>query len=80
MKKIIITESPNVQVDNEGLKVRPNHTRCTVILREIPDNTPVEEVQVMWRIREVKGAVQSVHMIKIYFWLIVSMCLCVRVS
>jgi len=40
----VLRESPNVQVDVDGLKVRPNHTRCTVILREIPDNTTVEEV------------------------------------
>ena len=43
---LIFAESPNVQVDAEGLKVRPNHTRCTVILREIPDDTKVEEVEV----------------------------------
>jgi len=41
----VLRESPNVQVDVEGVKVRPNHTRCTVILREIPDATPHEEVQ-----------------------------------
>ena len=36
-------ESPNVQVDTEGMKERTNNT---VILREIPDNTPPEEVRV----------------------------------
>ena len=39
-------ESPNVVVDLDGLKVRPNHTRCTVILREIPDDTQIHEVEV----------------------------------
>ena len=42
----IFPESPNVVVDSEGLKVRPNHTRCTVILREIPDGTQIHEVEV----------------------------------
>lgn len=42
----VLQESPNVQVDDEGLKVRPNHKRCIVILREIPDNTPLEDVKV----------------------------------
>ena len=43
---LYLLESPNVQVDAEGLKVRPNHSRCTVILREIADDTKVEEVEV----------------------------------
>ena len=42
----LLLESPNVVVDSEGLKVRPNHTRCTVILREIPDGTQIQEVEV----------------------------------
>jgi len=49
----VLRESPNVQVDSEGMKVRPNHSRqtdvnslrCTVILREIPDDTTQEEMQ-----------------------------------
>ncbi|XP_024220323.1 la-related protein Larp4B isoform X2 [Bombus impatiens] len=41
----VLRESPNVQVDEEGQKVRPNHKRCIVILREIPDNTPLEDVK-----------------------------------
>ncbi|XP_043286370.1 la-related protein Larp4B isoform X2 [Venturia canescens] len=41
----VLRESPNVQVDEEGQKVRPNHKRCIVILREIPDSTPIEDVK-----------------------------------
>lgn len=43
-----VLESPNVQVDEEGQKVRPNHKRCIVILREIPDNTPLDDVKVSY--------------------------------
>lgn len=35
-----------MQVDDEGLKVRPNHKRCIVILREIPQTTPIEDIKV----------------------------------
>jgi len=31
-KYFVCLESQNVQVDVDGKKVRPNHTRCTVIL------------------------------------------------
>lgn len=34
--------TPVVQVDEKGEKVRPNHKRCIIILREIPETTPVE--------------------------------------
>lgn len=43
----VLRESPNVQVDEEGLRVRPNHKRCIIILREISDQTPVKEVKVI---------------------------------
>lgn len=35
-------ESPVVQVDETGEKVRPNHSRSIIILREVPETTPVE--------------------------------------
>lgn len=41
----LLRESNFVQVDEKGEKVRPNHNRCIVILREIPDTTPVQDVQ-----------------------------------
>lgn len=39
---LFITASPMVQVDETGKKVRPNHSRCIIILREVPETTPVE--------------------------------------
>lgn len=41
----LLRESTFVQVDEKGEKVRPNHNRCIVILREIPESTPVQDVQ-----------------------------------
>jgi len=42
----ILRESPNMEVDAEGKKVRPNHTRySTVILGEIPEHTQVDELK-----------------------------------
>lgn len=36
------TALPLVQVDEKGEKVRPNQNRCIVILREVPESTPIE--------------------------------------
>ncbi len=44
---LVLKESSNVQVDLQGKKVRPNHARSTVILREIPNNTSREEIEVI---------------------------------
>lgn len=38
----LFAASPLVQVDEDGKKVRPNHSRCIIILREVPETTPVE--------------------------------------
>lgn len=58
----VLRESPNVQVDEEGIKVRPNHKRCIVILREIPDSTPIEEVKVSF----VKRMKKTVRLLKFF--------------
>lgn len=67
----VLRESPNVQVDEEGVKVRPNHKRCIVILREIPDNTPLEDVKVK------KYIVNHIKLRTVwYYWCIICFKLC----
>ncbi|KAK6321302.1 hypothetical protein J4Q44_G00082780 [Coregonus suidteri] len=45
----VLRASPVVQVDEMGEKVRPNHKRCIIILREVPETTPVEEVEALFK-------------------------------
>ncbi|TSP79512.1 La-related protein 4 [Bagarius yarrelli] len=45
----VLRSSPLVQVDEKGEKVRPNHKRCIIILREVPETTPVEEVAALFK-------------------------------
>ncbi|XP_054882747.1 la-related protein 4 [Poeciliopsis prolifica] len=45
----VLRASPLVQVDEAGEKVRPNHSRCIIILREVPETTPVEEVEDLFK-------------------------------
>ncbi|XP_054639818.1 la-related protein 4 isoform X2 [Dunckerocampus dactyliophorus] len=45
----VLRESPMVQVDEAGEKVRPNHSRSIIILREVPESTPVEEVEALFK-------------------------------
>lgn len=40
----IILASKQVQVDEKGEKVRPKHSRSVLMLREIPETTPVEVI------------------------------------
>jgi hypothetical protein len=40
----VLRQSPSVQVDDGGEKVRPLHKRCVLILREIPESTTAQDI------------------------------------
>lgn len=43
--RVHLSESQMVQVDELGERVRPAHKRCTIILREIDENTDIREIE-----------------------------------
>ncbi|XP_076374214.1 uncharacterized protein LOC143258685 isoform X1 [Tachypleus tridentatus] len=44
----VLRESPNVEVDEAGEKVRPNYKCCVLILREIPENTAIKDIEALF--------------------------------
>ena len=40
-----LLDSQHIQLNETGEKVRANTKRCIVILREIPDSTPIQEIR-----------------------------------
>ena len=40
--RFLILDSQHIQLDENGEKVRANVKRCIIILREIPDSTPIQ--------------------------------------
>lgn len=63
---LVFLASPMVQVDEKGEKVRPNHKRCIIILREVPESTPVEVRAVSVR-RTPKKRSELLMVINIFF-------------
>lgn len=41
----VLRQTPSVQVDESGEKVRPLHKRCVLILREIPESTVAKDIE-----------------------------------
>uniref|UniRef100_A0A2K5IAV8 HTH La-type RNA-binding domain-containing protein n=1 Tax=Colobus angolensis palliatus TaxID=336983 RepID=A0A2K5IAV8_COLAP len=54
----VLRFSPMVQVDEKGEKVRPSHKRCIVILRGIPETTPIEEVKALFKLKTAPNQTQ----------------------
>uniref|UniRef100_A0A4W3GKB9 La ribonucleoprotein 4 n=1 Tax=Callorhinchus milii TaxID=7868 RepID=A0A4W3GKB9_CALMI len=49
IKKLTADIELILDVRSKNRKVRPNHKRCIIILREIPETTPVEDVQALFK-------------------------------